>query len=222
MLRFGDKLNLSLVNARDIEGNVFSFSTSFLEDVSKIEFPKNLAAIDVCEYQEGLLTGGAVIFSIYIGERGSIEDLMLEINNIVFGNNVEVPSIKSPICFQNIAGKRVVFAKLNQQDIVVKNIEQLKEVLDKLSTEFSLLCKSVKRLQTLAYFGKIVNRNYDNCAFDSYGLDNGGETLYCRVDEYEHDVLPTAVCDSHQFIEGLGPIERENVSMGSRILREKK
>lgn len=46
-------------------------------------------------------------------------------------------------------------------------------------------------------------RNCDNCNHGSYGLDcnTGIETLYCRENEYEHEVLPTDVCDFHQFID---------------------
>ena len=44
----------------------------------------------------------------------------------------------------------------------------------------------------------------DNCKYGSYGLDcnTGIETLYCREDEYEHEVKPNNVCDEHQFIAG--------------------
>lgn len=47
-------------------------------------------------------------------------------------------------------------------------------------------------------------KNCDNCAHGSYGLDcnSGIETLYCREDEYEHEVEPDSVCDEHQFIDG--------------------
>jgi len=47
-------------------------------------------------------------------------------------------------------------------------------------------------------------KNCDNCSHGSYGLDceTGVETLYCREDEYEHDVEPDNVCGEHQFIEG--------------------
>jgi len=47
-------------------------------------------------------------------------------------------------------------------------------------------------------------RNCENCAHGSYGLDcnTGIETLYCRENEYEFDVRPNHVCDSHKFIDG--------------------
>lgn len=47
-------------------------------------------------------------------------------------------------------------------------------------------------------------RNCDNCNHGSYGLDcnSGVETLYCREGEYEHEVMPTDVCSTHQFIDG--------------------
>jgi len=47
-------------------------------------------------------------------------------------------------------------------------------------------------------------RNCDNCEHGSYGLDcnTGIETLYCREIEYEFEVQPEHVCDSHKFIDG--------------------
>jgi len=47
-------------------------------------------------------------------------------------------------------------------------------------------------------------RTCDNCNHGSYGLDcnTGVETLYCRETEYEFEVQPTFVCDSHKFIMG--------------------
>jgi len=47
-------------------------------------------------------------------------------------------------------------------------------------------------------------KNCDNCEHGSYGLDcnTGIETLYCRESEYEYEVQPSDVCESHQFIDG--------------------
>lgn len=47
-------------------------------------------------------------------------------------------------------------------------------------------------------------RNCDNCNCGSYGLDcnSGIETLYCRESDYEYEVVPTNVCDEHEFIDG--------------------
>lgn len=48
-------------------------------------------------------------------------------------------------------------------------------------------------------------RNCDNCIYSSYGLDcnDGTETLYCGVYDYENEVIPNDTCGEHQFIEGL-------------------
>ena len=48
-------------------------------------------------------------------------------------------------------------------------------------------------------------RKCDNCNNGSYGLDcnSGVETLYCRESEYEFEVEPNGLCDSHQFIDGM-------------------
>ena len=49
-------------------------------------------------------------------------------------------------------------------------------------------------------------RNCDNCYCGSYGLDcnTGIETLYCCENKYEYEVDSSDVCESHQFIDGLG------------------
>lgn len=45
----------------------------------------------------------------------------------------------------------------------------------------------------------------DNCIYGSYGLDcnDGTETLYCGIYDYENEVKSNDVCSEHQFIEGL-------------------
>ena len=47
-------------------------------------------------------------------------------------------------------------------------------------------------------------RKCDNCDYGSYGLDcnSGKETLYCQESEYEYEVKPNNVCNSHIFIDG--------------------
>ena len=45
----------------------------------------------------------------------------------------------------------------------------------------------------------------DNCIYGSYALDcnDGTQTLYCGIYDYENETIPDDVCSEHQFIEGL-------------------
>jgi len=152
MFRNNDKLTLSLVNARDIDGNIIPFSLKLPLNNKEYKLPKELASIDVFEYHEGLLTGGDIVFSIYVGEITTIEKLIPGIQNktVKISKNLGISSITNPICFQNISEQKVVFATLNEQDIVVENQQQLAIIIEQLSNNYTVLCDSVTKIRTLS------------------------------------------------------------------------
>lgn len=152
MLRKKDKLSLSLINARDIDGNIIPFSLQLPQNNNEYKFPEELASIDVFEYQEGLLIGGAIAFSIYIGEGTTLEKLIPDMKKykVKIPKHLKISSVTSPICARNISGKKIVFAALNEQDYVVENLQQLAMTIEQLSNDYTVLCNSVTKIHTLS------------------------------------------------------------------------
>ena len=143
-----DKLSLTFVNARDINGNIFPFQLKLPLSDSEYILPEGLASIDLFEYHEGLVNGGNVVFSIYIGGVTTINNLRDEINksNVKIAKNIEIESIDSPVCVQREAGNQVVFATINENDVVVDNQEQLMMVVDYLSNNLDFINNSLLRI----------------------------------------------------------------------------
>ena len=146
-----DKLTLTFINARDINGNILPFQVK-LPLSNEYTLPDNIASLDVFEYHEGLVNGGSIVFSIYIGQITSINNLVNAnaMSNVKITKNIEISSIDSPVCIQTVQGKQIIFATLNEQDIVVENKEKLIEVIEQLSDNFKAINNSVEKIHRLS------------------------------------------------------------------------
>lgn len=151
MFRQNDKLTLTFINARDIDGNMLPFQVK-LPLNNEYTLPDNIASLDVFEYHEGLVNGGSIVFSIYIGQITNINNLVNrnEMSNVKITKNIKISSIDSPVCIQTIQGKQIIFATLNEQDIVVENKEKLKEVIEQLSDNIKTINNSVEKIHRLS------------------------------------------------------------------------
>ena len=146
-----DKLTLTFINARDIDGNMLPFQVK-LPLSNEYTLPDNIASLDVFECHEGLVNGGSIVFSIYIGQITSINNLVNTnaISNVKIAKNIEISSVDSPVCIQTVQGKQIIFATLNKQDIVVENKEKLIEVIEQLSDNFKSINNSVEKIHRLS------------------------------------------------------------------------
>lgn len=152
MFKENDKISLCLLNAKDIQGNIIPFSLSFPLGNKEYDIPNELVSVDVCEYHEGTVMGGASVFSIYIGEKSTIEKLFAKgtNNKIKIKNKLEIPTVDSPICYQEKDGVKTVFSVLKSQDVVVNDQNQLSQILEVLSNEYATICGAVNRIKGLS------------------------------------------------------------------------
>lgn len=152
MFKENDKLNLTLINAKDINGNSIPFTLKLPLINDEYNIPEKIASIDVFEYHEGLVNGGNIAFSIYIGEETTIRKLThkAKLTNIKVTTNVVIESIDSPICKQQESGKELIYAALNNQDIVISSKEELNIVIKELSDNLNIINKATKKIRTLS------------------------------------------------------------------------
>lgn len=144
-----DKLTLTLINARDINGNILPFQLK-LPLGNDYTLPEGISSLDVFEYHEGLINGGNIAFSIYIGEITTINNLVSsKLSNVKIAKNIEIPSVDSLLCFQHLSGKQIIFATVNEQDIIVENKEKLMEVIEQLSDNFNIINNSLIKIKSL-------------------------------------------------------------------------
>ncbi len=156
MFRSNDKVTLTLINARDINDQMLPFSLSVPVGDGSYDIPDTLAAIDVFEYQEGVVNQGYVLFHIYVGERKTFSEL-LELNGekkVKVKRTLEILGIDRNICYQEVNGNNFVFATVDDCDVVVKDHEQLKGVIGNLSEAYTAVCTSVDNIKS---FSKTMN-----------------------------------------------------------------
>lgn len=150
-----DKMTLSLINAADMDGNLLPFSKSLpiLED---IEIPEELSVVDVFEYQEGFISGGEIVFSIYVGEKSTIDEMVDAKDGIgmQLREKIEIPSVDTPVCYRIVNGKKKIYATLEDNDVVVKDHDALKDVIKSLSESYSEFNRSAEKIKT---FSKTMN-----------------------------------------------------------------
>ena len=147
MFSTNDKLNLAIINARNIKGEIIPFYLNLSKD-EEYNIPNDLAALDVFEYQEGTVNNGSIAFSIFIGESSTIENLIPNMKDVRFKKDLILPSVETVVCYQTISGLKQVFAVLNNNDITVNNKEELQVVIENIKDELSSIHSSVNKVQT--------------------------------------------------------------------------
>ena len=143
-----DKVTLTLINLRDIMGNVLPY---FFKLPLEGDLPKNVVAMDVFEYQEGINNGAKKVFSIYVGEKMTLKQLVLKADSFeaVVPENIELQP-DSLLLVQNIMDRKVASAIINKNDIVVENREQLIMVVEEISDKFNDINKALSMVRNLS------------------------------------------------------------------------
>ena len=147
-----DKITLTLINAKNIAGEILPFQLSLPLTDDNYTIPDDLVSTDVFEYHEGLVNGGNTVFSIYIGEVTSINNLIKSntMSDVRISKNIVITSIDNPICIQDRLDKKVVFANIKENDVVVNNKEELIFVIQNLSNNMSVIKKSHTNIKKLS------------------------------------------------------------------------
>ena len=147
-----DKITLTLINAKNIDGEILPLQLSLPLTDDNYTIPDDLVSIDVFEYHEGLVNGGNTVFSIYIGEVTTINNLIKSntMLDVKIAKNIVITSIDSPICIQDRLDIKVVFTNIKENDVVVNNKEELIFVIQNLSNNISVIKKSLTNIKKLS------------------------------------------------------------------------
>lgn len=157
MFGFSDRVTLTLINGADNDGCPVPFTLKLPIEDESFEIPEDLASIDVFEYQEGASNGGIIVFSIFVGEKATIDELIDVKDGLKLDlrREIEIPGVDSPICYQIIDGKRKIFANVEDNDLVVGNHDELRTAILKLSNSYNEFCSSVQKVKC---FGERYNK----------------------------------------------------------------
>ena len=88
-------------------------------------------------------------FSIYVGEKSSLNDLITSNKKIAIKNNAKIENLDNPLLYRIINNKIIILRELNSNDIVVQNKEELQQVLKNLSLEFQNIKDTIQRIRKL-------------------------------------------------------------------------
>ena len=150
MLGFNDRFTLTATNAINKQGEELDYYLKLpIENDAAI--PKDIIQISIAEYHMGHGIHGTEAFKIYIGKTINVDRLCHDdTKDVEFRPNV-VESVDTPedeLCyFDSEDGKHIIFAKVNHGDIVVDNIDELKEALMVISKEYKNIEASISRIR---------------------------------------------------------------------------
>lgn len=162
MFGINDQVSLAIINTVDINGNGLSFNLVFPIKHSYYHIPENIFKMSVMEYHHCHNDFGFLVFDIYVGNCDSFEFLFKEqvSNNkiVIFRNKDNVPTFKDYVCYYyDSDGNAIIMNTLNENDIVVKNLDELREVFFEISESFKNLKKEVTNVKKLSYKNKSKN-----------------------------------------------------------------
>ncbi len=125
------------------------------EDISNIDFPEDLLKLEVYEIINSNKKNKNLVRTIYVGEVYTVN----EINKICphfrfsFGMNwaslCNIDHNTPCVFYKNENGLYVQLAVLRPTDIVVSSIQELKELLQELSDNFSLVKLGMSRIRNI-------------------------------------------------------------------------
>ena len=162
MFGINDQVSLAIINTVDINGNGLSFNLVFPIKHSYYHIPENIFKMSVMEYHHCHNDFGFLVFDIYVGNCDSFEFLFKEqvSNNkiVIFRNKDNVPTFKDYVCYYyDSDGNAIIMNTLNENDIVVKNLDELREVFFEISECFKSLKKEVTNVKKLSHKNKSKN-----------------------------------------------------------------
>ena len=148
MFRCGDKLTLSCVNVVNRDGKIVDYNLSFPLEDSDFDIPNDVVEVSIFEAHDDV---GYISFKILVGEITDIEKICEDkYNAYMFDKRAfnEIKSIDDRLCYYyDPDGFYYVFAKVNEGDIVVSNIEELKMELIYISNHFKNIKDSIATIR---------------------------------------------------------------------------
>ncbi len=152
MFGFNDKVTLTGINTINQNGEIIDYIISFPITDYDFDIPEETIQISIFEGHLGRENYGYTAFKICVGEITSIEEICeKQNNNIKFLNKDIAKSIKNvddKLCYyEDKDGKYIIFARIDDGDVYVKDIRELKKVLITISNNFENIQSAVTNIR---------------------------------------------------------------------------
>ena len=124
-------------------------------EIETLQIPKDILQMDIYEIINNKYKKKELVKRIYIGEVYTLEQLNKICPRFRFSLGMDfslasdLQESTSYIVYKNDVGIYCILAKLRQEDIVLKDTEELKDTLTKLSTSFSKIQDGMSRIRNL-------------------------------------------------------------------------
>ena len=142
MFGHNEWVTLTVLNAVNKENQVTDLIISLpLEDDINLDIPDDIIQVSLFEYHDGRTPYGNEAFKICVGKETSIRKICknkeVEISEFTPYAFDAIESADDRLCyFVNDEGKHIVFAKLDEDDILVSDTMELKFILYFISDKF--------------------------------------------------------------------------------------
>ena len=150
MLGVNDKVTLCAVDFIDKEGEIVHFSLDF-PIKENFSLQGDIIGLSIYEMHQGKHTYGNVVFHIYVGDvvpfKKIAEGMSNKRNRVNI--NCHIDSLDDNVCYFEDDGKTVIFAKVNDNDIVVNNLSELENVLMQISNNFENIENSIDNIKNI-------------------------------------------------------------------------
>lgn len=162
MLGVSDKLYLSIINFVSKDYKILPLNFKLPLEDENLDISDDIISASVFEYNESDFISGRVVLNIYVGKQSTLRDILNKFSDerITVENIEALNSIDESVCyFEDIDGNPVIFASLEDNDIVVKDVEELKKVIIKLSHYFMNIQNGISRIRKLSHVNSSLEYN---------------------------------------------------------------
>lgn len=155
MLGYNEHVYLSVSDVINKEGEKYIINMSLPNDFKYISFPDDVIEVTLSEIEQKDHNKRYNSFNILVGNVSTLEKLYEDNQSIVISdllkdnNCIQVDDI---LCYyKDEEDNCVIFSKVEDGDMVVKDIDELEEKLMDISTDFEEIQKGIKRIKRYVY-----------------------------------------------------------------------
>ncbi len=167
MFHYEDKINLVADNIVNRNGDITNYKLTFPITEEDLNIPDDIIHVSIIECCEGFDSSyGYESFKICVGKITSFNEIRRnEIKNVIFGKKAIscMEGLDDKLCyFKNDNNIYMVFAKIDEGDIVVETQEELKEALMFISKRFETIQNEILRIKEYNKEKEIIESDEDD------------------------------------------------------------
>ena len=150
MFASNDNITLSCINVLNKDLKIIDFNLSFPLYDTDLEIPDDVIEVSIFESHLGRNNYGYVVYKICVGEVTSIEEIANSNEPYLFDRRAfsNIKRVDDKLCYYtNSDNVHLIYEQLNSDDIVVKDVNELKMVLINISNNFKCIKEAIDSIR---------------------------------------------------------------------------